>query len=426
MEGLHALVGKKIGRYRLGRLLGHGGMGAVYEAVQEQLARRVAVKVLLPSLAPGPPPLSFLDRFRDEARLVATLNHPNILPVYDFGIERGIAYLVMPYAAGGSLDDQLDPDKGGGPLSLQRAAHYLKQAATALDYAHSKGIVHRDVKPQNLLLEGARLMLSDFGLARMVVQRGDVSPASAPTFSLNGATIRGTPCYLAPEQGGDKPVDWRADIYALGVTLYEMLAGDVPFTDNGGGSWSVIMQHILKAPPSLVGRRVDVTLEIEAVVMKALEKEPRKRYRSAGEMALAFRRAIAEGRILALPAKPQITVHIPAIKEIVEDSPGKEAGRICPVCGTVNRPAAKYCMRDGTRLSSVKVADAIAEANTLRLGGNAVVEADTLRLVSDAIADADTMGLEEYILACPTCGFINRSGARFCVKDGTLLYRRLL
>lgn len=413
MEGLHALVGKKIGRYRLGRLLGYGGMGAVYESVHEQLARRVAVKVLLPSLMPGPPRLSFLDRFQDEARLVATLHHPNILPVYDFGIERGVAYLVMRYAAGGSLDDQLNPDKGGGPLSLQRAAHYLKQAATALDYAHSKGIVHRDVKPQNLLVEGSRLLLSDFGLARMIVPQNDVSPASAPTLSLNGVNIRGTLYYLAPEQGGDTPVDWRADIYALGVTLYEMLAGDVPFTDDGGGSWSVILKHILEAPPLLVGRRIDVTREIEAVVMKALEKEPRKRYRSAGEMAQAFRRAVAGGRILALPAKPQITVHIPAIREIVEGGPDKEAGRICPVCGTVNRPTAKYCMRDGTKLSLLKVADAIAEA-------------DTMRIVADAVVEADTMRLEEYILACPTCGFINRSGAKFCVKDGTLLYKKLL
>jgi hypothetical protein len=242
-----------------------------------------------------------------------------------------------------------------------------------------------------------------------------VSPSSAPTYSLNGANIRGTPYYLAPEQGGDTPVDWRADIYALGITVYEMLAGDVPFTENDGSAWSVILKHILEAPPPLVGRRVDVTSEIEAVVMKALEKDPRKRYRRAGDMSQDFRRAVAGGRILALPAKPQITVHIPAVQEQAEHSPRKEAGRMCPVCGAVNRPAAKYCMHDGTKLSLLNVADAAAEADPKR----------PLVIMADAVTDMETMRLEEYILACPTCGFINRSGARFCVKDGTPLYKKL-
>ncbi|HEY7357353.1 MAG TPA: zinc ribbon domain-containing protein, partial [Ktedonobacterales bacterium] len=119
--------------------------------------------------------------------------------------------------------------------------------------------------------------------------------------------------------------------------------------------------------------------------------------------------------ILALPAKPQITVHIPAVKEQAEDSPAKEAGRICPVCGAVNRPGAKYCMHDGAKLSLVKVADAAAEADTK----------PPLLNVADVVTDMETMRLEEYILACPTCGFINRSGARFCVKDGTPLYKKL-
>src|ERR1051326_7395493 len=129
MEGLDVLVGRKLGRYRLGKLLGYGGMGAVYLSAHEQLARTVAIKVLLPSLEKGPPPLSFLDRFQDEARLVATLNHPNILPVYDFGIGDGIAYLVMRYAPSGSLDTQLDAARGGGPLPLESTARYLRHAA---------------------------------------------------------------------------------------------------------------------------------------------------------------------------------------------------------------------------------------------------------------------------------------------------------
>ena len=190
-------------------------------------------------------------------------------------------------------------------------------------------------------------------------------------------------------------MDWRADIYALGVTLYEMLLGHAPFEDSGGGAWSVVLKHVLASPPPLVGRRVDMTSEIEAVVMKALAKEPRKRYRSAGEMALAFRRAIAGGRVLALPAKSVVTVPVPAVKGGADQRSGKEAERVCPACGTVNRPAAKFCMRDGTRLAPLRIEDVV------------------------------TVKMEEYILACPTCGFVNRSGARFCAQDGTLLYKRV-
>jgi serine/threonine protein kinase len=396
MKGLDVLVGKRIGRYRLEKLLGYGGMGAVYLSVHEQLARTVAIKVLRPSLLEGPPHLSFLDRFQDEARLVAMLHHPNILPVYDFGIEDGIAFLVMRYAADGSLDEQIHPATGNESLSLQKADHYLGQAATALDYAHSKGIVHRDVKPQNLLLEGPRLMLSDFGLARMSKDDDKVNPASAPTLSMGGVTIRGSPLYLAPEQGGGNPVDWRADIYALGITLYEMLTGHVPFQDTGGGPWSVVLKHILELPPPLVGQQVALTREIEAVVMKALAKEPRKRYQSAGEMALAFHRAVAEGGTPARPAKAGISLPLSAAKEEAGNS-SEGAGRICAVCGTVNRPTAKFCMKDGVKLSPLSEADEVA----------------------------DEMGENEYILACPTCGFVNRLGARYCVQDGTLLYKKI-
>lgn len=397
MDGLETLVGKQVGRYRLGRLLGYGGMGAVYLSVHEPLARPVAVKVLLPVLMKGPPRLSFLDRFQDEARMVADLNHPNILPVYDFGVDGGMAYMVMGYASGGSLAAKLNPAKGGGPLALQKVARYLSQAATALDYAHSKGIVHRDVKPQNLLLEGTRLLLSDFGIARVMGKHEDKSnPASAPTITMNGAPLRGTPFYLAPEQVGDTPVDRRADVYALGVTLYQMLTGRIPFPDSGGGPWSVVLKHILEEPPPIAGLRLELTSEMEAIVRKALAKEPGDRYRSAGELALAFRRASARGRLLALPAKPVLTRPMPAVKLIPSIPIVTEAGRICPNCGTVNRPTAKWCMKDGMPL----------------LPQSAFIERAAAH--------------EEYIRVCPRCGYLNRRGAKYCVQDGALLSKQML
>ncbi len=385
VASLDALVGKKLGLYRLEKLLGYGGMAAVYQSVHEALARTVAVKVLLPSLVLGPPRISFLDRFRDEARMVATLNHPNILPVYDFGINQdGIAYLVMHYAPGGSLQDRLNPAKQGGPLSIREASHYLSQVAAALDYAHKRGIVHRDVKPHNLLMEDHHLMLADFGIARLAAASDDQSDdASAATLTGGEIGIRGTPLYIAPEQGRGEPVDWRADIYALGVTLYQMLSGHVPFNDPAG-AWSIIMKHVCDPPPPLVGQH-GVTKEMEAVVMKALAKQPEDRYQSAGAFAAAFLAAVA-----AHAERPAAS---PGGAKHSQGPASKEAGRLaggrtCPRCGALNRPDAKFCLKDGTRLLT------------------------TIRQWDDE---------EELVRICPACGFLNRPDAKFCLKDGVQL-----
>jgi serine/threonine protein kinase len=375
VASLDALVGKKLGLYRLEKLLGYGGMAAVYQSVHEALARTVAVKVLLPSLVLGPPRISFLDRFRDEARLVATLNHPNILPVYDFGINPdGIAYLVMHYAPGGSLQDRLNPTKRGGPLTLKETCHYLSQVAAALDYAHKRGIVHRDVKPHNLLLEDHHLMLGDFGIARLIAASADEDGEDSAATLTGGVAIRGTPLYIAPEQGRGEPVDWRADIYALGVTVYQMLSGHVPFNDPAG-AWSIIMKHVCDPPPPLAGQH-GVTKEVEAVVMKALAKLPEDRYQSAGAFAAAFLAAVA-----GQPGRPAAS---PAGAKPNQGPAGKEAGHLaggrkCPRCGTINRPDAKFCLKDGTRLLT------------------------TVRQWDDE---------EELVRICPTCGFLNRPSAK--------------
>jgi len=385
IASLDALVGKTLGLYRLEKLLGYGGMAAVYQSVHEALARTVAVKVLLPSLILGPPRISFLDRFRDEARMVATLNHPNILPVYDFGITPdGIAYLVMHYAPGGSLQDRLNPAKHGGPLALQETVHYLSQVAAALDYAHRRGIIHRDVKPHNLLREDQHVMLADFGIARLAAANDDQDDdASAATVTGSEVGIRGTPLYLAPEQGRGEPVDWRADIYALGITLYQMLTGHVPFNDPAG-AWSIIMKHVCDLPPSIAGQH-GITRDMEAVVMKALAKRPEDRYQSAGALAAAFLAAARGHPGQSVPPSASNGQSHEAIKSAAGRASG---GRTCPRCGLLNRPDAKFCLKDGARLLT------------------------TIRQWDDEA---------ELVRICPACGFLNRPSAKFCLKDGVLL-----
>src|SRR5947209_1521454 len=211
------LVGKTLGNYRLETLIGKGGMSAVFLAQQLQLERYVAVKVLMPDLIKDNSLYEeFLMRFQREASLIAGLEHPNITPIYDYGKHEDIAYLVMPYLAGGTLRDVLAQR---GALPLQEALIYIEQAAAALDYAHAHGVIHRDLKPSNFLLyPDGRLLLADFGIARIMQHNGK---ASLMTLTNTG-TILGTPDYMAPEMIRGGQVDHRTDIYELGIVLFQM------------------------------------------------------------------------------------------------------------------------------------------------------------------------------------------------------------
>lgn len=268
-------VGHTLGQYRIVEQIGLGGMATVYKAYQPALDRYVAIKILPAYYAHEP---GFAGRFTREARAVAKLAHPHVLPIYDFGQENDLSYIVMQYVDAGTLKDML-----GQPSSLITAADISEQIADALDYAHDQGIIHRDVKPSNVLMDRGRwVLLSDFGLAKMV--EGSVQ--------LTGSGVGvGTPAYMAPEQGQGLKVDRRADIYSLGIILYEMVTGRVPF--EAETPMAVVVKHITEPLPLPHTINPELPESIERIIMKALAKNPEDRYATAGKMAAALRKAVA-------------------------------------------------------------------------------------------------------------------------------------
>jgi serine/threonine protein kinase len=257
------LQGRKLGKYEIKDLLGQGGMAAVYRAYQPEMDRYVAVKVLPPHPAMDP---TFVDRFRQEARTIAKLQHPHILPVYDYGSEDDILYLVMANIEGGSLSDLIKE----GPLTLRKVEQILKEIAGALDYAHRHGITHRDIKPANILIDSeGHALLADFGIAKL----------AEGGASLTGTGIVGTPAYMSPEQGKGLPADKRSDIYSLGVVVYEMLTG---------------LRHIQDPVPDLVGTEEELPLSLNNVIQRVLAKDPESRYQTATEFADEFSRALKD------------------------------------------------------------------------------------------------------------------------------------
>jgi serine/threonine protein kinase len=281
-----ALLGITLGTWTLRRLLGRGGMGAVFLADQIDQPRQVAVKVLFPMVSLSPKELpAFLERFRREAEAASSLQHPHIMPVYAYGEEKGLPYLVMPYVDGGTLRDQLERE-GALPFALVMA--YLEQLAAALDFAHERGMVHRDVKPANILRSSdGRLLLSDFGLVKLLAD----DPATRSQLSSAGLPL-GTPEFMAPEQVLGQPVDRRTDLYALGAILYQMVTGVVPF--GGETPMQVAMLHLQTPPPSPTALRPDLPPAAGQVILRALAKRPEERYERAAGLAAAFRQALVE------------------------------------------------------------------------------------------------------------------------------------
>jgi serine/threonine protein kinase len=281
-----ALINTMLGTCTLQKLIGQGGMGAVFLAQQSRPRRQVAVKVLLLGSSQAPSQqAAFLERFRRETDAAASLEHPNIVPVHEYGEQDGLAYLVMPYIGGGTLRDEME---SGEPFPLTKVMTYLDQMAAALDFAHEHGVVHRDIKPANILMTpDRRLLLTDFGLVK--VAGGSQGNSANSRLTAVGVPI-GTPDYMSPEQVLGIEVDSRADLYSLGVILFQMVTGATPF--NGDMPMQVAMQHLHTPPPSPRQFRPDLPVVIEQVVLRILAKRPQDRFANGAELASAFRQAL--------------------------------------------------------------------------------------------------------------------------------------
>lgn len=308
------LIGATLGNYKILAPLGQGGMARVYKARQENLDREVAIKVLPPWFAADG---NFVERFNQEAKLVAGLSHPNIVTVHDASEYNHNLYIVMQFVDGGTLKQRLDQLQAvGKTMDIVEASRIFSQLASALSYAHDRGIIHRDVKPVNVLMDRlGRPILSDFGIAKAL--------AGTKALTRQGAGV-GTPEYMSPEQCQGGPVDRRADIYALGVMLFEALTGRLPFL--GDNYPALAHSHIYEMPPypSLINPYIDPA--VAQVIQKALMKNPAQRYQQANDMAQAL-----EGAMKALSMYP------------------------CPRCRNPNKPQQKFCTSCGFPLKQCRV-----------------------------------------------------------------------
>ena len=287
MENAAGLSGQTIGKYRIVEHLGRGGMAEVYKAYQPNLDRYVALKLMHAFLAADQ---DFIARFEREAKNVAALRHPNIVQVYDFDVQNGTPYMVMEYIEGGTLKSHLeDLAHEGKQLSIAEGVHTVREVGKALSYAHSHQMIHRDVKPANVLLEvGGRVILTDFGIAKIL---------TGPSYTVTGATI-GTPAYMSPEQGLGRPGDHRSDIYALGVMLYQLATGQLPY--EADTPLAVMLKHVNEPLPLPRTFKPDMPEGLERIILKAMAKNPDDRFQSADEM-LASLGDLDTAQMLVIP-----------------------------------------------------------------------------------------------------------------------------
>lgn len=345
------LLGTMLGNYRILAPLGQGGMARVYRAHQESLDREVAVKVLPPWYAAD---RSFVERFNLEAKLVARLSHPNIVTVHDASEQNGHLYIVMQLVESGTLKHRLDQlHVQGRAMDTAEALPIFIQLASALMYAHEQGVVHRDVKPVNVLMDrSGRPILSDFGIAKVLASTKD-------QLTRPGAGV-GTPEYMSPEQCLGGAIDGRADIYALGIMLFEALVGRTPFL--GDNYPALAHSHIYEAPPRPSALNPLITPALEQIVLTALMKNPVQRYQRASDMAEAL-------DLVHLQPRLQTGHHAAAYPQgsntpFFGSTPPVDRGNYeyvqrqpvpppppeyyaCPNCRQLNKPQMRFCTRCG-------------------------------------------------------------------------------
>lgn len=269
------LTGKQLGPYQVVKPLGEGGMAAVYKAYQASMDRYIALKILPRHFASDP---EFVGRFTQEAKVIANLQHPHILPVHDFGEADGYTYLAMRFIEGGTLSDWLQEHT---PLPMNRIRHIISQVGGALDYAHARGVIHRDIKPSNILMDQwDNCLLTDFGLAKMV---------AATSYLTQTGGILGTPAYMSPEQGLGRKVDHRSDIYSLGVVLYQMAVGYLPY--QAETPMAVVIKHIHDPLPPPSQHDPSLPEAVERIILKSLAKNPEDRFAAAGDLVKALQSA---------------------------------------------------------------------------------------------------------------------------------------
>lgn len=286
---IQSMNSEHIGRYQIQSRIGNGGMATVYLAYDPHFSRQVAIKVIPDHYLNEP---QSHKRFQREAKAIAQLEHPAIVPVYDYGENKGRPYLVMRYMVGGSLKDWLTQDL----LPLTTISPIIERIASALDTAHAKGLIHRDIKPSNILLDDqGNAYLSDFGIVKF----------SSTITATTGSALIGTPAYMSPEQiHGDRPIDHRTDIYALGIMMFEMLTGKRPFAADTPAKQ--MMAHALTPVPNILQYNAKLPTGIADIISKAMSKDPESRYDTAGELARELRQVINQSS-MSLPVSSQTT-----------------------------------------------------------------------------------------------------------------------
>jgi serine/threonine protein kinase len=328
------LIGVTLGNYTILAPLGQGGMARVYRARQENLDREVAIKVLPPWFAAD---RNFVERFKLEARLVARLSHPNIVTVHDASEFQGHLYIVMQLVDGGTLKQRLDQLLAqGATMDILEAAPIFIQLSSALTYAHENGIVHRDIKPVNVLLDRQeRPILSDFGIAKAL--------AGTKGLTRQGAGV-GTPEYMSPEQCQGGPVDGRADMYALGVMLYEALTGRLPFMADNYPAIAHSQIYEMPLHPSAINPRIDP--KVAQIILMALMKHPAQRFQRASDM----------GDTLEQVLRIWQTGSVQSVQSVQHEAEGdisRAATRPlypCPQCKSFNKPNVRFCTKCGFSL----------------------------------------------------------------------------